>query len=176
MTTTALSTLPAPNEENLAAFEQRVAAFHQFMDVLEKRQTALAKIPAPIVPYTRPLTLTERFCEACYELCKFTAVFLVCFIIALFIGAALAWEAGKVAHRYWVEHNLGQVMCEQVLLTGLYVAAAIAGFIPVMKPMLSTLGSFLAAGWLLFSVTLCQFCKLSLKFADKSLAAAFQVA
>lgn len=112
MTTTALSTLPALNEENLAVFEQRVAAFHQFMDALEKRQTALAKIPAPIVLYTRPLTLTERFCDACYGLCKSTAVFLVFAMIALFIGAALAWEAGKAAHRYWVEHNLGQVMCE----------------------------------------------------------------
>ncbi|MEO0648514.1 MAG: hypothetical protein AAFZ17_20565 [Cyanobacteria bacterium J06650_10] len=174
-TTTTLSALPALNEKELATFEQRVAAFHQFMDDLEKHQTALVKVPAPILLNVRPRTLTARLCDVCYELCKFTAVFLVCAMIALFIGAALAWEAGKAAHRYWVEHNLGQVMCEQALLTGLYVAAALSGFILVIKSMLFTLGCFLAAGWLLVAVTFVQFCQLMLMLVDRSLAVAFQV-
>ena len=52
----------------------------------------------------------------CIKALFFMAATSAILLISLAIGAALTWEAGKAARRYWYEHNCSQRVLSALIL------------------------------------------------------------
>lgn len=78
----------------------------------------------------KALTTLSKFCVK--ALFAMTALSVIT-IVALSMIAILCFELGKAARRWWTAHHITQLICEQVILNGLYALAWLTSNAPMFK-------------------------------------------